>query len=699
MSVSSILRLCLWMICFISTSASSTPKDNTKTDMQKSQTETSCAVVINEGDIIEVRRLLTMEHVNMIDLQLFSEPNFSERLFPHLQITFASATGRAILSLLDIKYLIITSTLVAGRRQFALRIRESRAGCMQTMENKTDFVSGNLLKQLIGSTQRTYCEVCYAEAKPKVSQLHSSTRRCCNITKNDYSRYHCYEDQYQNKWLNLVFLPNIPTYIIGMAFLFISIFCLRVLVNTPHEMDNRYYYLTENTTSICCFIRFIISDDHGRPISIIRRLLFVALICFLYTSHLKGIQTYLDYGIVYYCTIFFPFSNMFNKVILSKDDQRPPKLQEKLFSCISNIMALYLKYDLQDLSSGNSAEIDALQLISLPLNIKRWKVAVKKVHKSILWNTSTLRWETKNSFYNSFQENVFCLVVIAVFLVYIPVVFVMMILLMTITTCFFLYRIAIHLGSKKQAPGSRSDLLFYIHEALILILTIIFTGLILLFTCIPFSIGLLVNILYFIPHITVVSVSTFYFLQFWKSMDNEYFALKMFIYEECKGRMCQDNDDSDKDTQSVIIPVVSKQLYHKIREKLLPYHINLWIHGLKLFVYGYFLFIFTYVIMEQQKNNATPVKVLTTLSISVLPYILNSITLKGSEEQKRAWDERLKLKITPVVDKIIAENPELSKTVLTIRLRNNETTVQRPDIEESADHDELITTEPKENIQ
>ena len=694
--MSSILWLCLLMTCFISTSASSTRKDNTKTDL-KSRTKGSCGVVINEGDIIEVRRLLTMEHVNMIDLQLLSGPNFGKRLFPHLQITFASANGRQILSLLDIKYLIITSTLAAGRRRFALRIRESRAGCIRTTENKTDFVSGNLLKQLIGSTHRTYCEVCYAEAK--VSQLHS-TRRCCNITENDYSKYQCYEDQYQNKWLNLVFLPNIPIYIIGMAFIFILIFGLRVLVKNPHEMDNRYYYLTENTTSIRCFIRFVINDDHGRPISIVRRLFFVVLICFLYTSHLKGIQTYLDYGIVYYWAIFFPFSKMFDKVIICKDDQRQPKLQEKLCSCISNIMTLHLKYDLQDLSSKNSAEIDILQLISLPFNTKRWKVAIKKVHKLILQNTSILRWETKNSFYNSFQENVFCLVVIAFFLVYIPVVLVMMILLITITKCFSLYRVVIHSGLKKQYPGSLSDLLFYIHEVLILILTIIFTGLILLFTLIPFSLGLLMNILYFIPHITVVSVSTFYFLQFWKSMDNEYFALKMFIYEECKGRMCQNNDDSDKDNQSVIVPVVSKQLYHKIREKLLPYHTILWIHGLKLFGCVGFLWFFIYVIMEQQKYNATPiVKVLTTMSISVLPYIFNTITLKLSEEEKRAGDERLKLKIKHVLHKLIAEDPGLSNIDFTIQLHNNERTAQRPDIEESAEHDELVSTEPKDNTQ
>ena len=698
--MSSILWLCLWMTCFISTSASSTLKDNTQTDL-KSPTVTSCAVVINEGDITEVRRLLTIEHVNMIDLQLFTGPDFGERLFPHLQITFASAKGRQILSLLDIKYLIITWTLAAGRRRFGLRIRESRVGCMQTMENKTDFVSGNLLKQLIGSTQRTYCEVCYAE--PKVSQLHGSARRCCNITENDYSKYHCYEDQYQNQLLSLLFL-NIPTYIIGMAFILLT-FRLCVLTKTSHEMDNRYYYLTENTTSISCFFRFIISNDHGRTISIVRRLLFVFVICFLYTTHLKGTSTYLDYSIVYYWAIFFPFSNMFNKVTLCKDDQRHHKWhKEKVFLCLSNIMALHLKYDLGDLSSSNCAEIDALQLIcSLPFNIKRWKVAIEKMHKVISRKLSVLKWETKNSFYNSFQENLFCMVVIVFFLVYIPVIVAMMILLIITTTCFYLYKVVVYSVSLTQAPRSRSDLLFYIHEVLILIHTVIVTGLILQFTWIPFYAGLLANILYFVPHITAVSVSTFYFLQFWKSMDSKYFALKMFIYEECKDRKWQNNDDSDKNSQTEsgdIVPVVSKQLYCKIREKLLPYHTILWIHGFEMFGCGFFLFIFICVIMEQQEYNATPVvKVLTTMSISVLPYIFNSVTLGLSEEEKRARDEGLKLKIRRVVDKLIAEDSELSKTDFTLQLHKNETIVQRPGTEESSEHDELVSTEPKDNTQ
>jgi hypothetical protein len=190
-------------------------------------------------------------------------------------------------------------------------------------------------------------------------------------------------------------------------------------------------------------------------------------------------------------------------------------------------------------------------------------------------------------------------------------------------------------------------------------------------------------------------------------MESKYFALKMFIYEEYRGRISDDdsaiNNNSQKES-GAIVPVVSKQLYHKIRERLLPYHTNLWFHGFQVFVTFFFSIVFVYIITVLQRNHATSVvKVLTTMSVSVIPYIYNSVVLKSSEEQKRAWDERLKINVKRVVDELIAEDPELATTVLTIRPYKNETTgVQRSDIEDSTEHDEITSVcivEPRDNIQ
>ncbi len=291
-------------------------KDNTKTDLKLRNED--CVLVMEKANVAEIRRLLTMDHVNMIDLQLFSGPNFSKPLFPRLEITFVNEDGRVLISWLDIKYLIITWTLSAGRTRYDVHLRESPTGCIQTMKNIRDFIAGSLLKQLTGM-QRTACEVCYLEAKV--------TRKCCKIAESDHSKYECNKDKYGNTVLNLIFLPNVPSYITLIAFVFIAIFCSPLFVQSSLTLQNNntYYYLTESTMSISCIVRNIIWEYHGRDISILRRSVFVFLISFLYISHfrqnLEGGQMFLD-CILFYWAILFPFTKLLGHVILKNDDHR-----------------------------------------------------------------------------------------------------------------------------------------------------------------------------------------------------------------------------------------------------------------------------------------------------------------------------------------------------------------------------------------
>ncbi|CAB4001660.1 Hypothetical predicted protein [Paramuricea clavata] len=662
-----------------------------------------------------------MDHVNMIDLRVFSAPNFNEPLFPNLQITFVNGDGRVIISWLDIKYLIITWTLSAGRTRYDLHVRESRTGCIQTMENRRDFVSASLLKRFIGSTSRTDCEVCYVEGK--VNQL-PNTRTCCKMTENDQSKYECDVDKYRNDVLNLVFFPNIPVYITLMGFVFVVIFCCPFFVQTSltHQNNNTYYYLTESTMSIPCIVRYIVSEDHGKAISKIRRFVFVILTSILYTlhfwQHLEGRQIYLNYFFIYW-VIFFPFTKLLNGVVLSEDDQRLHILKGTPFICLSKFMSLYLQYDIRGLHSSRITDLHSphntnlLLLISLPFNIKKWYETIKKLY--CVLDKVVISGLSRNYNCNSVPKYaVLWLFTTFVCLVYIPVVFVMLIILIITTICAYMhkkFKIVVHSDSKQatRSAQSRYQTLRHMHEALILILSIFFFGVIFLFSWIPLYLGLFANLIYFIPYITVVSVSTFYSLQFWKSMDSKYFALKMFIYEEYRERTSENNDDlgiqsSSQKESGEIVPVLPRELYHKIRERLLPYHTNLWFHGLQVFAALYFLGFFVYMIMMLQRSHATSsVKVITTMSVSVLPYIYNSVVLKSSEEQKRAGDERLKINVKRVVDELIAEDPELATTVLTIRPYKNETTgVQRSDNEDSTEHDETsvcIVTEPRDSIQ
>ena len=706
------------MACLMPTNAATT-NEKRETSILKTPLKTNlksrndiCTLMIKKGQVDEIRWLLTMEHVNMIDLQLYSGTNFSEPLLPHLKITFVNGDGRVLISWLDIKYFIITWTLSAGRTSYNLHVRESRKGCLQTVKNMQDFVSGSLLQQFIGSTQKTSCEVCYLKARPE----EKFTRTCCGIAGNDNSKYECSKDKNRNELLRLIFLPNIPAYITVVAFVFIAIFVFRMVVQTSQTRQNNstYYYLTESTMSIRCIIRHVISDDHGQGVSRIRRFLFVFLISFVYISHfrqhLKSEQIYLD-CIFLYWAICFPFTKLLDTVIQPSNNHHDCILQGKPFTSLSNFMALYLRHDIRNLhSSHDSSHSDnngLLLLLSLPFNIKMWSDTIRRLYNIAVTNVGILRWPNVCVCGGLPACVLSWVFTIFICLIYIPVVFVMIIILIITTIAGYMYRnfkIIVQSNSKKQFASSRNDTLRSMHEAFILILSINFLGIILLFTWAPFCMGLLANIIYYIPYITVMSVSTFYFQQIWKSIDNKYFALKMFIYEEYQNRMSNGDPGSNSNSRNesgAIVPVVSKQLYRKVRERLLPYHIQLSYYIPEFLVILFFFGFFVYVIMVLQKYHATGVvKVLTTMSVSVLPYIFNSVVLQSSEEEKRAWNERLKINVKRVVDELIAEDPEFARTVLTIRPHNKTTT---SDSKESTEQDDgegvSLCTEPADNIQ
>ena len=672
----------------LKTRETSVLKNPTKTNLKLRNDD--CTLMIKKGEVDEIRWLLTMEHVNMIDLQLFSGTNFSEPLLPDLKLTFVNRDGRVLLSWLDIKYLIITWTLSAGRTSYNLHVRESNKGCLQTMKNTQDFVSGSLLQQFIGSTQQTSCEVCYLKAHPKEKFV----RRCCGIFGNDNSKYECSKDKYRNQVLRLICLPNIPVYITVVAFIFIAIFVSRIVVQTSQTRQNNrtYYYLTESTMSICCILRHVISDDHGQGVSKTRRLLFVFLISFVYLSHfrlhLKSEQIFLDWQdcIFLYWVFCFPFTKLLNTVIHPSDDHHDCILQRTPFTSLSKYMALYLQYDIRNLHTSHDTSLhsdhnDLLLLLSLPFNIKMWSDTIRRLYNKTVKNVDNLRWLNVRVCGGLLACVLLWVFTIFICLIYIPVVLVMIIILIITTISAYMYRkfkIVVHSNSKKQFVSSRYDTLRSMHEAFILILSICFLGIILLFTWVPVYVGLLTNIIYYIPYITVVSVSAFYFQQIWKSMDSKYFALKIFIYEEYQNRMGSGDPGSNSNSKKEsgdIVPVVSKQLYGKFRERLLPYHIQLSYYIPDFLVILFFLGFFAYVIMVLQKYHATGVvKVLTTMSVSVLPYIFNSVVLQSSEEEKRAWNERLKLNVKRVVDELIAEDPEFARTVLTIRPHNKKRT-------------------------
>ena len=678
-----ILWFCAGIACLTSTNALDTSSKMKETNQKgvTNQESKDCFLVVKNKEVKEIGQLVTMDNVNMIDLGLISGPNM-DQLFQTLQITLVNGHGRGFISFLQIKYLIVTWTLNAGRQHFDLLVNESRKGCIRAHENLGDFVCGSLIKRFVGNMKTAY-EVCYVDTKVPQRQL-----RCCKMTVKDLSKYQCYDDEDQYKYFNLFFAPSIPLMITALSFVFTICFCFYSLVRTPSQQTyDTYYRLTERTMSLACFCRWIFKCG-GRGASIIRRILTVCLVSYLHVSNFRPHfqQTLLDVIFAYWA-LSFPFSSLLRNVNLSNDDHHQ-LIHGKPYPPLSKFIKRYFKYDVRDLQWGYNTEYKGLTaLISLPCNIKRWKPAIEKNYRIL---HSNLKCRLRNSACNSLQKYVlYFLCGTLLCLVYIPVLFVMINILTSITLCTYVYSkftIVVHSHSKKERVASRYRIFRSMHETLILILSLIFISVISVFAWIPFALGLLYNIIYFIPYITALSVCTFYFVQFWKTFDDKYFALKLFIYEEYRDRESGNNDNSNEITAPVdnnnrkgtIVPVVSKQLYHEIRERILPYHTSLCLHGLKILGLLIFSIYFLYFVTVLQASNATRIsKVLTTASVSVFPYIFNAIVNKLSEKEQKAWDETMKLNVRRVVDELIAEDPELyQKPTLTIQPYCDGTTVK-----------------------
>ena len=123
------------------------------------------------------------------------------------------------------------------------------------------------------------------------------------------------------------------------------------------------------------------------------------------------------------------------------------------------------------------------------------------------------------------------------------------------------------------------------------------------------------------------------------------------------------NDDNNDSNRLGIIPkwkynrnnqlIISKQFYDSIREKILPYNLTLFHFFIKvLFVFLFAYFMFTVINILQTTDFSGTVKVVSTMSVSAVPYIFNVMAAKISEEEEKAQNEVQKIKVKKLVSEL-----------------------------------------------
>ena len=485
-----------------------------------------CNIVIEDKEvkIDEITSLLKMDTVHMIDIQLFSGPNFAEPFFSQFQITLVDEWGREVISLLKFKYFIVTSTLTVGHiQQFNLHVNESYEGCIKAEKNPMNFLAGNLLKQFIVKLPMTSSQICHVDAAHAGSS--QAKRTCCKVIDNYGSKCQCDKDQYQHDTFRFLSLPHLRTCFVLGAFLFIFIFFF--IFSTEHDehlsqaLLNRYYCLDENTISIRYFVRLIIWEDCGESVSIMRRFVLVTSSFCVYFLLFRSLlqETWLEVLFITWGVFFFihPSTVPFSPPIYEHRHQTPEYLVWIL---------QFLKYDVHGICQGHHIEcVSVKKLICLPFDIKGWKERFK----------GSFTENMDQSMIKYIRDHC-CRIIVVLFcwLCIVPV-FIIIICLILVS---LLAKAYFFLKYLERTVVNFAKILYSIFYLLILVIpmSIIFMSIISLLIWLPFFTGLLCNITNFIPRITVILVNFYYLVQFWKSFNNKYHALKLFIYQEYQER-------------------------------------------------------------------------------------------------------------------------------------------------------------------
>ena len=357
----------------------------------------------------------------------------------------------------------------------------------------------------------------------------------------------------------------------------------------------------------------------------------------------------------------------------------------------------FTAYDVFGLNGGATKNIDIyLIILTLPFNVKHWWKFLKlptKEEPSVLQEEDP-QVTTSEQTPESSGTKICCSIttkvfktlffVIAYIVAFIPICVSILAIYSGVTLlsfivspiqivllrddCSVLERIAAFLNML-------SPLIYIFH----MIITVIFSilSLNLLFCLI---IGLYLNGSFFSPIVVPILILLVYSWKNWRSfVETKYLQLKTAIYECCEeyyekksSEKKKENEESKRDAsvpttssstieknhqeseettddsnESYVVNVeegtVSKALYDKIREHKLPYYNVLFYFSMRMFLVANFsLIVFVMMSLAQKSNIAVPVQIMSTIAVSTLPLIFETIWADHSFEQKNVNRKKLK---------------------------------------------------------
>ena len=599
-----------------------------------------CILEMKDSEISQIVELFNNDLVHVVDISVsLSNVSHGKELLSDFHVQLMNPIGREILFALNFTVTIfkgVSSTLRVGIRDFELNLLESQNNCIRNRTNATEFTLETVQNIVRTINLATNYDVWYSFKEISSGEVRKS---CCHITK--LNMLECNDDCSENN-----------SFAFGSSFLWcaviislVFVFCLAWIAcdfmsRSDFDVEYSEYYKLEESRMSPSFIFFkIIWEENGRTISCIRYC--VVTIGFVYFTF--PIFTLCLGGVVARVIFHFLSGESTTPSLMEFTESKNGRIKYYLDFTYSSLVLF--GYDADELRQElRICESTAMiKMLTSLFNIKFWKKASETMKGKIAtFNNRALKFLVVCLCYT------FLILIYFLFVFSLPLTFVPRIVFLSKNN-----RSLGPSGSKLRRFWKGLQYFFHIVPAALFPVFVILiprATMSLLF-------GLFLNLNFFIPYLAFFSVLTFYCISYWKSMEENYLLLKQLIYEACRDIKDDENDfirNRLLKRNEKVLPVVSKQLYDKIREKLLPYDENLFYLAIKLLCAFAFSFaIFQHIIMLREFEVTGFVQVLTTASLGVMPHIFNMAGLKTSEQMKEAWKEKMKLNVKYMVEELV----------------------------------------------
>ena len=607
-----------------------------------------CVLEMKENEISQIVELFNSNFVNVVDIHVsFPNGSHTNQLLSDFHVSLSNVIGREILYTLE--QLNVESfewTLKVGIRNVKHNMKGSQSDCIKTRKNATDFVLESTQHIVERINLATNYAVCFSFKETSSAEVNKT---CCQMVKPYLATKLNYRCPKGNSFLIGDGVPlTVVVTIMFSVFFYFGWLLLAFLSRTEFNLKYpEYYGLEESLMSPSSILLKVIWDGNGRVVSFIRSLVLMGVILYAWfywmcdcgDSHiiLNSFLLVLELCFLVFNLLRSPITD--SCIILDQIKKKREVMSSPFFQDPS-----WPKENKRD-----DFEILINEIIS-PFNQNYWIYIVNMLYNKCLALCSY-----------SVLAALICFVCVCI-LFFLHLTLATFHPLGVVTN---LLPVTFLSTYRDKNLGNRFLTFVELFSIFPLLLLMFFP-----FLSMKFLLGFLLNIFYFLPYFAFFSVLTFYCCTYWKTMEEKYFVLKRLIYEACRETQNINNGcipNRHPEPNEEVLLVVSKELYDKIREKLLPYDTNLFYFGLKMvWSIAFSLGIFALINMLNEFNVTGLVQVVTTASLGVMPHILNMLEVNMSEAKMKAWNENLKMNVKYMVEELIRKDPKLAQTVLII---------------------------------